>query len=56
MQTTPNYWNPSHFAVGQKVTYSGFSGVIVRHYAEGMWEVRLPGGLACVSGAHIIPV
>ena len=49
------YWNPEHFAVGQAVTYSGFRGVIVRHYHEGMWEVRLPGGVACVSGSDLIP-
>jgi hypothetical protein len=50
----PDYFNPAHFAVGQAVTYSGFRGTIVRHYADGMWEVRLQGGITCVSGAHII--
>ena len=50
-----NQFNQSQFTVGQAVTYNGFSGVIVRHYHEGMWEVRLPGGLVCVSGANIIP-
>lgn len=51
----PAYFNPSHFAIGQRIVYSDFKGTIVRHYAEGMWEIRLPGGVACVSGAHIIP-
>lgn len=50
----PAYWNKSHFTVGQKVTYGEFAGAIVRHYYEGMWEVRLPGGVACVSGAHLV--
>ncbi len=50
----PAYWNPSHFPVGQRVTYGEFSGTIVRHYHEGMWEVRLPGGIVCVSGANLI--
>ena len=49
------YFNPNHFAVGQSVICNGFNGVIVRHYHEGMWECRLPGGLVCVSGANIIP-
>ena len=49
------YFNPAHFTKGQAVIYSGFRGTIVRHYSEGMWEVRLPGGIVCVSGAHLIP-
>ena len=48
--------NPKHFAVGQSVTYGGFRGVIVRHYSKGMWEVRLPSGVGCFSGADLIPV
>jgi hypothetical protein len=50
---TPAYFQADFFKAGQHITYSGFSGVVVRHYSEGMWEVRLPGGVACVSGAHI---
>ncbi|NGX96332.1 MAG: hypothetical protein G4V63_14280 [Candidatus Afipia apatlaquensis] len=53
--TNPAYFKPDHFKAGQHITYSGFAGTIVRHYHEGMWEVRLPGGVSCVSGAHIIP-
>lgn len=52
----PSYFNPNHFAVGQAVMHGEFRGVIVRHYHEGMWEVRLPGGVVCVSGARIVPV
>ena len=52
---TPDYFNPKHFAVGQAVTYSGFRGVIVRHYSGGMWEVRLSSGVGCFSGADLIP-
>lgn len=55
MTTKPAYWNPKHFARGQRVKYGEFDAVIERHYHEGMWEVRLPGGSACVSGANLIP-
>jgi len=50
---TPAYFDPTHFATGQRVVCGDFEATIVRHYAEGMWEVRLPGGVACVSGAYI---
>lgn len=53
--TIPAYFNPSYFSAGQRIEYSGFTGSIIRHYCEGMWEIRLPGGVACVSGAHIKP-
>ena len=52
----PNYFNPTFFSVGQRVTTSGFPGAIVRHYCDGMWEVRLARGVVCVSGADILPV
>ena len=54
--TKPAYFNPEFFKCGDKVTYSGFSGTVVRHYSEGMWEVRLPGGIACVTGADLVRV
>jgi len=34
---------------GDRVIYSGFEGVVVRHYHNGMFEVRLPGGVSCVG-------
>jgi hypothetical protein len=37
------------FTQGQSVTYCGFAASIVRHYANGMWEIRVPGGVTCVS-------
>ena len=49
----PAHWNPTHFARGEKVTYGDFAGTIQRHYHEGMWEVRLPGGPVCVTGADL---
>lgn len=49
----PAYFNPDHFKPGQRVAYSGFPGVILRHYSEGMWEVRIKSGDVCVSGADI---
>jgi hypothetical protein len=49
----PDYFNPDHFAKGESVSYGDFKGSIVRHYYEGMWEVRLPGGIACVSGSQL---
>jgi len=51
----PEYFNHNNFKPGQKVICNGFEGTIIRHYYEGMWEVKLPGGLACVSGASITP-
>jgi hypothetical protein len=47
--------NTFTFTVGQKVTSSGFPGVVVRQYSENMYEVRLPGGLVCVSSEDIKP-
>lgn len=49
----PPYWRPDHFSKGQAVRYGEFPAVIVGHYAEGMWEIRLSTGVACVSGANI---
>lgn len=53
MTNAPAHWNPSQFAVGQKVMYGEFEATVIRHYHEGMWEIRLPGGGACVSGASL---
>lgn len=41
------------FIVGQKVTTSGFPGVIVRQYSEGLYEVRLGSGMVCVDQGDI---
>lgn len=38
---------------GTKVTANGYDGAIVRQYSEGMWEVRLPGGVACIPDCDI---
>ena len=38
---------------GDAVEYSGFEGSVVRHYHNGMFEVRLPGGVACVDGSNL---
>jgi hypothetical protein len=35
-------------------TYSGFRAVIVRHYYENMYEVRVPGGITCIDIAEFI--
>lgn len=51
----------TRYSNGDKVTYSGFPGTIVRLYEDGpiegarMYEVRLPGGVACVCGSDILP-
>jgi len=50
----PDYWNPTWFKQGQQVKYSGFDATVIRHYFDGMWEIRLPGGVSVVSGADII--
>lgn len=41
------------FYPGESVRANGYDGSIVRHYAENMYEVRLPGGVACVSARDI---
>lgn len=52
----------ARLAPGQRVTYSEFTGTVVRLYSDGpcegarMYEVRLPGGLACVCGADLLPI
>lgn len=48
---TPNQYDK--FAIGQKVTTSGFEGHIVRKYSEGMYEVRLRSGVVCVAECDI---
>lgn len=50
---TPAYFAPNYFEPGQSVVYGEFNATVVRHYTEGMWEIRLPGGVACVSGADL---
>lgn len=45
--------NAAKFTVGQKVTTSGFPGIIVRQYSESMYEVRLGSGLVCVDASDI---
>jgi len=35
-------------------TYSGFRAVIVRHYYENLYEVRVPGGVTCIDIAEFI--
>lgn len=54
--TRPDYWNPEHFKPGQPVMYGFDRGTVQGHYAEGMWNIRLPGGPACVSGADLKPI
>lgn len=40
---------------GDKVLANGYDGVIVRHYDGNMYEVRLPGGVACIDQSDIKP-
>ena len=40
---------------GQRGTYSGLPMTILRHYRNGMYEVRLPGGEACIDGSSVVP-
>ncbi len=40
---------------GQRGTYSGFAATIIRHYDGNMYEIRLPGGVACVDVTHFVP-
>jgi hypothetical protein len=38
---------------GDKITSSGFLGTVVSHYRNGMFEIRLPGGVVCVAHTEI---
>ncbi len=49
----PDYFNPNHFARGQRVMYGEFIATIESYYYDGMWNIRLPGGHACTSGANL---
>jgi len=42
------------FKQGDAIRANGYDGAIVRRYSPGMYEVRLPGGVACVSASDII--
>lgn len=41
---------------GQRITYSGFPGAVIRHYDGNMYEIRLASGVACVDAGDIIPM
>lgn len=53
MNNAPAYFDPNHFAKGQRVMHGDFEAVIVRHYYEGMWEIRMSSGMTCVSGSYL---
>lgn len=38
---------------GTPVHANGYDGAIVRQYSCLMWEVRLPGGVACICASDI---
>lgn len=42
-----------HWKQGTKIHANGYDGVIVRQYSCRMWEVRLPGGVACLCDSDI---
>jgi len=42
-------WN-----AGDKVTYSGFAATVVRHFRNGMYEIRLASGETVVDARHLI--
>lgn len=39
---------------GQRGTYSGFPASVVRHDVNGMYEIRVPGGVTCVDGRYFV--
>lgn len=49
------------FKTGDRVTCSGFKGIVYRLYIDGdregarMYEVRVPGGMTCVCGSDLFP-
>lgn len=44
-----------HFTPGDRVTRAGYPGTIVAEYLPGMYEVRLPGGIAVVPASELTP-
>lgn len=40
---------------GQRGTYSGFDAVVKEHDCNGMYNIRLPRGGACVDAEHFVP-
>jgi len=58
---TDRRWEKGCLHTGQRITYAGFSGTVARLYADGpyesarMYEIHLPGGIACVCGSDITP-
>lgn len=39
---------------GQRGTYAGFPCTVLDHDCNGMYEIRVPGGMACVTGRDIV--
>lgn len=46
---------PRKYQVGDRVFCNGYDGTVIRicEWSENLYEVRLPGGVACVSDADI---
>lgn len=40
---------------GQTGTTSGYPAKVIRRYSEGMYEVRVPGGLVCIPAEDFVP-
>lgn len=40
---------------GQTGTYSGYRATVLRHYDGNMYEIRVPGGVVCVTASDFIP-
>lgn len=55
--TTSHLYRPATIilARGTQGTYGGFNATVVRHYDGNMYEIRLPGGIACVDITHFKP-
>jgi hypothetical protein len=45
----------THLHPGQRGTTSGFPATVIRHYSDGMYEVRVPGGVTCIPASDFIP-
>lgn len=41
---------------GQRGTYAGFNAIVIRHYEGNMYEIRVPGGVACIDAHDFIPM
>lgn len=43
-----------NLSIGQKGSWSGFPATVLRHYRNGMYEVKTAGGTSVIDAKHFI--